>query len=51
VGQAKLALLCLLRKNVTFKGVLSFDFTGAGKLETLLGTGFCFLFGHFSYLY
>jgi hypothetical protein len=31
---------------VALKGVLSFDLTGAGKLKTLFGTGFCLHLRH-----
>jgi hypothetical protein len=29
--------------------VLSLDFTGTGQLKTLLGTGFCLHFWHYSF--
>jgi hypothetical protein len=47
----ELPLFGFLRKNVALKSVLSFDFPRAGKLEPLLGTGFCFHFRHFLALY
>jgi len=31
---------------MALKGMLSFDFTGTGKLKTLFGTGFCFHLRH-----
>jgi len=36
---------------VTFKSVLSFDFTRTCELKPLFGTGFCFHLWHFSSLY
>ena len=42
MGQCEFALFALLCQDVAFKRMLSFDFTGACKLETLFGTGFCF---------
>ena len=46
--QVKLTLFAFLRQNMALKSVLSFDFSGTGQLEPLLGTGFRFLFRHFS---
>jgi hypothetical protein len=48
MGQGKLAFFALLRKNVAFERVLALDFTCAGQLESLFGTGFGFHFWHFS---
>ena len=37
----------LLRQNVTFVSVLTLDFTGSGKRETLFCTGVRFYLWHF----
>lgn len=46
LGKISLALGRLFGQNVTFKGVLSFHFTGTCEAESLLGTRYCFHFGH-----
>ena len=44
--QIALLLGCLFRQNMTVEGVLPLDFSGAGELETLLGTRIGFYFWH-----
>jgi len=46
VSKIALTLVVLLSKNVTFESVLSFDFTSAGKLKSLLSTSVCFHLWH-----
>ena len=49
--QLKLPLFRLFGQDVTLEGVLSLDLSRTCQLETLLGTGFCFLFRHLSYVF
>src|SRR5690606_9199860 len=51
VSQGKLLFFGLLCQDVTFKRMLSFDLSGTGKLETLLGTGLRFHFRHWILVY
>jgi hypothetical protein len=46
VGQTAFAVGRFFGQNVTFKSVLSLDFAGTGKLETLFGTGLRFHLRH-----
>ena len=46
VREIALLLLAFLGQNVTFECVLALDFSSSRKLETLLGTGFCFHLRH-----
>jgi hypothetical protein len=52
-GMSKVTLLfsSLLCQDVALKRVLSFNFTGTRKLESLFGTGFSFHFWHLSFFY
>ena len=47
MGQVAFLLFSLLRQNVTFVSVLTLDFTGSGKRETLFSTGVRFYLWHF----
>jgi hypothetical protein len=49
MGQCEFAFFAFLCQDVAFKRMLSFNLSGTGKLKTLFGTGFCFLFRHVSY--
>lgn len=44
--QFKLSLFRLFGQDMALKGVLSLDLSRTGKLESLLGTGFCLHLGH-----
>ena len=46
--QSSLSVFRLLGQNVTLKRVLSLDFSGTRKAETLLSTGIGFHFRHSS---
>lgn len=46
-----LAALRFFGKNVTFERLLVRDLSGAGYLESLLGTGIRFNLWHFNYLF
>ena len=45
MSQVAFLLFSLLRENVTFVSVLTLDFTGSGKRETLFAPEFVFTFG------
>ena len=47
MGEVAFLLFSLLRQNVTFVSVLTLDFTGSGKRETLFSTGVRFYLWHF----
>jgi hypothetical protein len=47
VSQVTFSLFGLFGENVAMVSVMSLDFAGAGKGESLLGSGLCFDFGHF----
>ena len=47
MGQVAFLLFSLLRQNVTLVSVLTLDFTGSGKRETLFCTGVRFYLWHF----
>ena len=47
MGQVAFLLFSLLRQNVTFVSVLTLDFTGSGKRETLFSTGVRFYLWHY----
>ena len=47
MSQVAFLLFSLLRQNVTFVSVLTLDFTGSGKRETLFCTGVRFYLWHF----
>jgi hypothetical protein len=49
MSKSELTFFGLLRQNVTFKRMLSFNFTRTRQLKAFLGTGFCFLLGHCSF--
>lgn len=46
MAESAFALFGLLGKNVPHECVLTLDFTGTGKLKTLLGAGFGLRFWH-----
>jgi hypothetical protein len=47
VSQVTFSLFGLFGENVAMVSVMSLDFAGAGKGESLLGSGLCFNFRHF----
>jgi hypothetical protein len=47
VSQVTFSLFGLFGENVAMVSVMSLDFAGAGKRESLLGSGLCFNFRHF----
>ena len=47
MSQVAFLLFSLLRQNVTLVSVLTLDFTGSGKRETLFCTGVRFYLWHF----
>ena len=47
MSQVAFLLFSLLRQNVTLVSVLTLDFTGAGKRETLFSTGISLYHWHF----
>jgi len=47
MSQVAFLLFSLLRENVTLVSVLTLDFTGSGKRETLFCTGVRFYLWHF----
>ncbi len=51
MSQRELTLLRFFGQNMTLVSVLPFDLSRTGKLESLFGTGFRFLFRHLSYVF